>query len=68
MTMQPLQAPAPVYLHPAAASDPRTIRAIERATRRFACPDHTDPRRRVRLVQPCELVSVLALPRAGGAA
>jgi len=66
--MRNVNTPAPVYLHPAAATNPHTIRAIERATRRFACPDHTDPRRRVRLVQPCELVSVLALPRAGGAA
>ena len=48
--MRNVNTPAPVYLHPAAATNPHTIRAIERATRRFACPDHTDPRRRVRLV------------------
>ncbi len=60
--------PAAVYLHPAAASDPRTIRAIERTTKRLACPDVAAGNRRIRLVQFHELASVLRLPGAGGAA
>ncbi|MCH4563371.1 hypothetical protein MKP05_09535 [Halomonas sp. EGI 63088] len=60
--------PAAVYLHPAAASDARTIRAIERTTQRLACPDVSAGNRRIRLVELTELATVLRLPGAGGAA
>lgn len=57
-------APARVYLHPAAATSPQAVRAIERAAGRLAV---AAPRGPVRLVELSELTTVLRLPPAGGA-
>lgn len=56
--------PARVYLHPAAATSPQAIAAVERATGRLAFPDLPYPR--IRLL---ELVDAArCLHQAGGAA
>lgn len=51
--------PARVYLHPAAATTPQTVRAIERAAGRLAVAATRGP---VRLVELSELNTVLRLP------